>query len=201
VSDPRLLALHGLAIKSAATPEAVATLLGRETGEIQQALDLAVADGHAIGAKGRFMVTPSGRAWLDQTYPEAFAAHRDDSSFTTASDKFERINRDLLALLTDWQSMPAGGERVTNAHTDPEYDRAILDRLGDLHDRAAKVLSRLTAAEPRLEEYVRRLDAAYDNALAGQTDYVSGVRVDSYHVVWHELHEDLLRMLGRTREE
>ena len=201
MSDPRLLALHGLAVKSAATPEAVATLLGRDTGDIEQALQSAVTDGHAIGAKGRFMVTPGGRAWLDQSYPEAFAAHRQDSSFTAAADKFERINRDLLALLTDWQSVPAGGQRVPNAHTDAEYDRAILDRLGDLHDRAAKVLGRLTAAEPRLEEYVRRLDAAYDRALAGETDYVSGVRVDSYHVVWHELHEDLLRMLGRTREE
>jgi hypothetical protein len=201
VIDLRLLALHGLAVKSAATPEAVAALIGQSPEDVQQALDSAVGDGHAIGAKGRFMVTPGGRAWLDEKYPHAFAAHRDDPGFTTAADKFERINRDLLALLTDWQSMPAGGERVPNTHTDPDYDRGILDRLGDLHDRAAKVLNRFTAAEPRLEAYVGRLEAAYDKALAGEADYVSGVRVDSYHVVWHELHEDLLRMLGRTREE
>ncbi len=199
--DLRLLALHGLAVKSAATPEAVAALIGQSPEDVQQALNSAVGDGHAIEAKGRFMVTPGGRAWLDEKYPHAFAAHRDDPGFTTAADKFERINRDLLALLTDWQSMPAGGERVPNTHTDPDYDRGILDRLGDLHDRAAKVLHRFTAAEPRLEAYVGRLDAAYDKALAGEADYVSGVRVDSYHVVWHELHEDLLRMLGRTREE
>ena len=201
MTDLRLLAVHGLAVKSAAGPEAVAALLGREPGEVQEALDAAMADGHAIGAKGRFMVTPGGRAWLNESYPAAFAAHRDDPAFTAAADKFERINRDLLELLTDWQSMPAGSERVPNAHTDADYDRGILDRLGDLHDRAAKVLTRLVEAEPRLEAYVQRLDAAYDKALAGETDFVSGVRVDSYHVVWHELHEDLLRMLGRTREE
>jgi hypothetical protein len=201
VTDARLLALHGLAVKSAATPEAVAALIGQSPEDVAQALESAVGDGHAIGAKGRFMVTPAGRSWLDENYANAFAAHRDDSGFTAAADKFERINRDLLALLTDWQSMPAGGERVPNTHTDPDYDRGILDRLGDLHDRAAKVLDRFTAAEPRLEAYVRRLDDAYDKALAGDADYVSGVRVDSYHVVWHELHEDLLRMLGRTREE
>jgi hypothetical protein len=201
VTDLRLLALHGLAVKSAATPDVVAALLGQAPEDVQQALETAVTDGHAIGAKGRFMVTPGGRTWLDENYPHAFASHRDDAGFTAAADKFERINRDLLALLTDWQSMPAGGERVPNTHTDPDYDRGILDRLGDLHDRAAKVLDRLTVAEPRLQAYVRRLDAAYDKALAGEADYVSGVRVDSYHVVWHELHEDLLRMLGRTREE
>ncbi len=201
MSDLRLLAVHGLAVKSAGSPEAVAAMLGQQPDEVQQALESAVADGHVVGAKGRFMVTPGGRAWLDERYPEVFAAHRDDPAVIAAADKFERINRDLLALLTDWQSIPAGGERVPNAHTDPEYDRAVLDRLGDLHDRAAKVLDRLTAAEPRLQEYVRRLETAYDKALAGDHDHVSGVRVDSYHVVWHELHEDLLRMLGRTREE
>lgn len=193
--DLQLLALHGLAVKSAATPEAVATLIGQSPEDVQQALESAVGEGHAIGAKGRFMVTPGGRAWLGENYPQAFAAHRDDPGFTTAADKFERINRDLLALLTDWQSMPAGGERVPNTHTDPDYDRAILDRLGDLHDRAAKVLHRLTTVEPRLEAYVGRLDAACEGLVVG------GVRVDSYHVAWHELHEDLLRMLGRTREE
>lgn len=201
MTDLRLLALHGLAVKSAGSPLAVAHLLGREPDEVEQALELAVADGHAVGAKGTFMVTPAGRTWLDTSYPDAFASHRTDAEVLAAADKFERINRDLLALLTDWQSMPAGGERIPNPHTDPEYDRAILDRLGDLHDRSAKVLTRLAAAEPRLEQYVRRLDAAYDRALAGETDFVSGVRVDSYHVVWHELHEDLLRMLGRQREE
>ena len=52
-----------------------------------------------------------------------------------------------------------------------------------------------------LERYLHRLDAAYDNVLAGDLDYLSGARVDSYHTVWFELHEDLLRMLGRAREE
>lgn len=201
MSELQLLALHGLAVKSAGTSEAVAALLGREPSEVTQALESAAADGHVAGARGTFMVTPKGRAWLDEQYPKAFGRLRDDADVLSAADRFERINRDLLALLTDWQSMPAGGQRVPNAHTDAEYDRAILDRLGDLHDRAAKVVDRLGRAEPRLEHYVRRLDAAYDKALAGETDYVSGVRVDSYHVVWHELHEDLLRMLGRQRHE
>jgi hypothetical protein len=201
VSDLELLVLHGLAVRSAGSPEAVAVLLGREAGEVQPALEAAVENGRAVGAKGTFMVTPQGRAWLDEQYPQAFGVLRADDDVLAAADRFERVNRDLLALLTDWQSMPAGGERVPNTHTDADYDRGILDRLGDLHDRAAKVLDRLGSAEPRLEHYVQRLDTAYDKALAGETDFVSGVRVDSYHVVWHQLHEDLLRMLGRQRQE
>lgn len=198
--DLRLLSLHGLAIKSAGGPDVVAELLGCARDEVQQALEAAAADGHAAEAKGIFMVTPVGRSWLDTRYPEAFAALRQDPDVQAAAARFERINRDLLALLTDWQSVPMGGERVLNTHADRDYDRGVLDRLGSLHERAAKVLDQLTGAEPRLQQYVRRLDAAYDQALAGKSDFVTGVKVDSYHVVWHELHEDLLRMLGHERE-
>jgi hypothetical protein len=196
----RLLSLHALAVKSAGSADSVALLLGCAPEEVEQALEAAAADGHTAGAKGTFMVTPAGRSWLDARYPDAFAAFRQDASVQAAAARFERMNRDLLALLSDWQSVPMGAERVPNTHADGDYDRRILDRLGDLHERAAKVLDQLAGAEPRLKQYARRLDDAYDQALAGKNEFVSGVRVDSYHVVWHELHEDLLRMLGHERE-
>ena len=97
--------------------------------------------------------------------------------------------------------MPAGGGRVTNDHNDAEYDQGIIDRLGSLHERAERVIGKAAAAQPRVGRYLERLSAAYDKVLAGDRDFVSGVRVDSYHTVWFELHEDLLRMLGRTRQE
>ena len=53
----------------------------------------------------------------------------------------------------------------------------------------------------RLAVYKQRLDDADDRVLAGEHDWVRGARIDSYHTVWFELHEDLLRMLGREREE
>ena len=31
--------------------------------------------------------------------------------------------------------------------------------------------------------------------------YIASPRVDSYHGVWFELHEDLIRLSGKTREE
>jgi hypothetical protein len=201
MTDLDLLALHGLAVKKAGTPESVADILGADPAAVGSALEGHVAAGRAVGAKGRFMVAPAGRSWLDDRYPEIFARQRSDDAATAAYDRFERVNRELLALFTDWQTMPAGGERLPNDHSDADYDRSVIDRLGDLHERAEKVLARLSVLEERLSRYAERLDGAYDKVLAGETDYVSGVRVDSYHTVWFELHEDLLRMLGRTREE
>jgi hypothetical protein len=201
MSDPELLALHGLAVKKAGTAAAVADLLGRDEGEVSAALDAAAENGRAMAAKGTFMVTPAGRQWLDEQYPSAFAELRANPESAAAYERFERINRELLTLFTDWQMVPAGAERVPNDHSDPDYDHDVIDRLGTQHDRAQRPLSQFAELDPRLGEYLRRLDAAYDKVLAGDPDYVSGARVDSYHTVWFELHEDLLRMLGREREE
>ena len=63
------------------------------------------------------------------------------------------------------------------------------------------MLDRFAELQPRMSVYGERLDEAYDRVLAGDLGYVSGARIDSYHTVWFELHEDLLRMLGREREE
>ena len=202
MTDIELLALHGLAVKKAGGTADVAGVLGRGEDEIASALEAAVAGGQAIGAKGTFMLTPAGRSWLDERYPEAYAGFRSDPEATAAYERFEKVNRELLGLFTDWQMMPsAGGERIQNDHSDADYDNGIIDRLGDQHERAEKILGRFAELDPRLAVYTQRLDDAYDKVLAGEHDYVSGARIDSYHTVWFELHEDLLRMLGREREE
>ena len=54
---------------------------------------------------------------------------------------------------------------------------------------------------PRLASYGRRLDDAAEKAAAGDGMYIASPRVDSYHGVWFELHEDLIRLSGKTREE
>jgi len=195
------LAVHGLAVRKAAGPGAVADLLNADETAVAAIFDAAMAEGKIAGAKGIFMVAPAGQAWLADQYPVVYATAREDGELTAAYERFERVNTQLLALFTDWQTMPAGGQRVPNDHSDPDYDRVIIDRLGDLHERAERVVGSCSAAQPRLGRYLERLEAAYDKVLAGDTDYVSGVRIDSYHTVWFELHEDLLRMLGRQRQE
>ena len=89
----------------------------------------------------------------------------------------------------------AGRRQLANVHSDPAYDAKIIDELGDLHEHTEPVLT-VSPAPARYRAYSDRLGAAYDRALAGQTDYVTGVRVDSYDAVWHEPHEDLLRVRG-----
>jgi len=203
-SDPlpgNSVILHGLAIKKLGTAAVIANVLGVGADEVTSALDAAVASGHAVVVKDAFMLTPAGQQALDTAYPTMFADLRSNSAFVSAYDRFEVVNRDLKQLITDWQTIEIAGTRVPNDHSNKDYDDGIIDRLGTLHEQAEGGLGALAAPEPRLARYTERLLAALEKAEDGETEFVSGAKVDSYHTVWFELHEDLLRILGREREE
>jgi hypothetical protein len=193
--------LHGLAIKKLAPADVIANILGMEAKETTGGLDAAVAAGHATIVKDAFMLTPAGEQALDAAYPTMFAVLRVDNGFIAAYDRFEAVNRNLKQLVTDWQTVEVAGARVPNDHGNKDYDDRIIDRLGALHEQAEGILLALAAPAPRLGRYTERLLAALEKAEDGDTEFVSGVRVDSYHTVWFELHEDLLRILGRERDE
>jgi hypothetical protein len=77
----------------------------------------------------------------------------------------------------------------------------IIDRLGELHERGERGLAQLTREVPRFAYYARNLLAALERAEAGEVEWVSDARLASYHTLWFELHEDLLRLVGRQRQE
>ena len=195
------LVLHGLAIKKHAGAEAVAGLIGVDAAKVTALLAQAVAEGRAVESGGAFMLTPLARMALEGEYSRAFADQRADAAFIAAYERFEVVNKELKQLITDWQTMAVGGQRVPNDHSNEAYDSAIIDRLGALHERAEVVLKALGAGLKRLNVYATKLLAALEKAEDGEIDWVSGARIESYHTVWFELHEDLLRILGRERDE
>jgi pyruvate,orthophosphate dikinase len=54
---------------------------------------------------------------------------------------------------------------------------------------------------PRLRAYRLRLDRALERAGGGDQRYLASPRVDSYHGIWFELHEDLIQLAGRNRAD
>lgn len=70
-----------------------------------------------------------------------------------------------------------------------------------MHEQVEPILARLSAKLPRLAVYSRKLLSALEKAEDGDHEWVSDIRRDSYHTVWFELHEDLLRIMGQEREE
>ena len=195
------LVLHGLAIKKHANAAAVAAAVGLAEAEVQEALDEAVAKGRAMRAGEAYTLMPVARVALDGAYSKLYAAQRADDGFVSACERFEAINRDLKQLMTAWQAIEIDGESVLNDHANKDYDDRLIDRLGALHERAEAILGQLSAGLPRLAIYAEKLEVALEKAEDGAIEWVSGAKIGSYHTVWFELHEDLLRILGRTRQE
>jgi hypothetical protein len=200
VNDAHLV-MHGLAIKKHATPEDVAGILGLEVEAVRQTLGKLVAANRVMEAKGRYLLAPAARMLLDADYSRFYEEVRADPAFQTGYAGFERLNTVLKQLITDWQTIPVGGERVPNDHNDKDYDSGIIDRLGDLHERVEDVLDQLAGALPRMRIYRDKLASALEKAEDGAIVWVSDAKIESYHTLWFELHEDLLRLMQRDRVE
>lgn len=189
-----------LAIKGYAMADMLGLALGVTADESAAALERLAADGIVKDAGGMFSLTDDGKAlgaeMLDADR-EAWGAE----SATAALDAFIELDGEMKAIVTAWQMKEVNGEQVLNDHGDADYDAAVLERLAALHVKATAWLVPLCEQLPRLTAYGRRLDTAAEQAAAGDGMYIASPRVDSYHGVWFELHEDLIRLSGRTREE
>ncbi|WP_308162700.1 hypothetical protein [Nocardia alni] len=141
-------------------------------------------------------LTPEGRAQL----AALVAAERtdiDQDALTGRYEEFDHHNTDLKQIISDWQ-LKAG---APNDHTDQAYDQSVIARLADLHRAFGPLVEQIAKLAPRLENYSRRFDNALERVQAGDTSFVARPIADSYHTVWFEFHEELIGLLGLTREE
>ena len=138
---------------------------------------------------------------LDSEYSRFCDEIRSHGQFLDAYEKFEIINKELKQLITDWQTIKVGDQIIPNDHSDSEYDEKIIDKLGVIHEKFEPVLDIMVKSVERFANYSAKLTNALEKSEDGELEWVSDAKLDSYHTVWFELHEDLLRLLGRSREE
>ena len=192
--------VRALAIKGFATPEALAAGLLATSEEVAPVLERLIADGVAEQAAGACRLTERGRA----RGADLVAADRERWGVDRARlalDDFVHLDQRMKETVTAWQVREVDGAQVLNAHDDPAYDAAVIGRLIELDGDAARWLEAQAAGLPRLELYRRRLERAIEQVRAGETRYLASPRVDSYHSIWFELHEELIQLSGRSRAD
>ena len=192
--------LRTLLIKGYATPEMLGACLFCASEQAASLLDLLSAEGLVELAAGSFRLTADGKS----VAAELVVADRDawgTDAAAAALDAFLALDARMKQTVTDWQMREVDGAQQFNDHADPDYDRGVLDRLQQLHADAVGWLRPLEGRLARLGRYEARLRRAAELALNGDPAYVASPRVDSYHSVWFELHEDLIQLAGRTRAE
>ncbi len=192
--------IRSIAIKGFATTDGIADALGSTPQVAGSIIESLLDDGAVASAAGAYRLTDAGSARA----ADLLAADRDAWGADVAAgalDSFLALDHRLKATVTAWQMRDGPDGPVVNDHADDRYDRGVLGRLEDLHAEAAEWLAPLEASLPRLCTYGRRLGRALDASVGGDGRYVASPRVDSYHGIWFELHEDLIRLAGRTRED
>jgi pyruvate,orthophosphate dikinase len=198
--DPVETAIRVLAVKGYATPDALAVAGGGSPDQATEALGALVADGLAEAAAGSFRLTEAGKAAATQRLAADTVTWGIDEA-AAALDAFISLDARMKLTVTAWQMREVDGEQTFNDHSDPAYDAGVLADLAALHADAGSWLDGIVAGLPRLALYRRRLAAANEAAQGGDVRFVASPRVDSYHSVWFELHEDLIRLAGRSRAD
>ncbi len=193
----RELAVRGLAIKGYCDAAGMAHALGCSVEEAAALLDWLVADGLAERAAGSFRLTADGKAVGAERIADDRTAWGAEAA-GAALEAFVALDQRMKQIVTSWQ-MKSEGE--LNDHADAAYDAAVLAGLAELHVDVDAWLGPLVAGLPRLARYGERLAAAAAAAAAGDGKFIASPRVDSYHGIWFELHEDLILLAGRTRAD
>lgn len=195
------LILHGLAIKKYAGAEDIAGIIGVDAADVATFLATQLEKGRIVASNDKYSLKPTTRVALSGDYSRHYWQLRNNAQFVRAYEDFEKINISLKQLITSWQVIEVQGAVLANDHSDEAYDSKVIDRLGALHERADRILAVLASQLPRMQIYRNKLTKALEKAEDGAIEWVSDARTESYHTLWFELHEDLLCMMGRTRDE
>ena len=190
--------LRGLLVKGQSTPESIGQALLIAPDELQPLLDRTVAAGLVESVAAAIRLTAEGKLAANDILAaerERWGAEHADS----ALDAFLSLDHLLKDTVTAWQLREIGGESALNDHSDADYDAKVLGALAAVHAGATSLLGTLSSRLQRLDAYRVRLERALDLARSGDRRFVASPRVDSYHTVWFELHEDLIRLAGRKR--
>ena len=192
--------IRGLMIKGLVGPEGLAITLASSADKVAPILEGLVAVRMAEITAGSYRLTGDGKLKALDVFTSDREQAGGEAACVAALDRFIVLDGRMKDLVTAWQIRDAANQ-VFNDHSDAAYDASILGKFGALHGDVAEWLSPLCTRLGRMTCYQLRLGRAMANAQSGDPRFVASPRVDSYHSVWFELHEDLIRLSGRRRSD
>ncbi|MEM2569712.1 MAG: hypothetical protein QXF59_03710 [Candidatus Bathyarchaeia archaeon] len=145
-----------------------------------------------ITSKGENAISEERKALLERSGQK--------DKFIHYCEEFEELNREFKELVFRWQMRDEGGVLVPNDHKDLEYDFAILEKMRTIHERNKSLINNIASIFPFYRRFITRFEKAYERLMSGEFAYMDRAR-DSYHNIWFELHESLLKLSGMSRIE
>lgn len=206
IGDKEFLVLNYLDVfRSIKDVKPVQKSTGLETEEVVACLSKLMEKGLVIKETKetveRWRITPSGEKVVGSQRQLLLERTGQKELLIRKFEEFENIfNAKFKELVTAWQVKIVDGKPVINDHSDPAYDSAILKQILELHKNVLGTLKEIASLLPMLKNYIERLESAARKIEENELDYLIR-NEDSYHNVWFELHENILRFWGRQRVE
>jgi hypothetical protein len=204
-SDPDLLVLHTLRLKSFVDADVIAAACGRPEAIVNAVLEDLDQRGLVTRRSGRicgWSLTTAGRIEGERRLSAELDAAGCREVVVDAYRRFVALNQTFLMACTRWQLRDADGLQLENDHTDVAHDAAVIAELDRVDDAVQPLCRELASALTRFAYYNGRFAVARVRVHAGEHDWFTRPIIDSYHSVWFELHENLLATLNieRSRE-
>ena len=190
--------IHVLSIKGFAKEEPLAVAVGLEVSDVVLIAKSLTEGGLLESSRIGMKLTEKGKAAAEKVLEDARKT-TDLAALETFYQAFTPINQDYKKSVSAWQIKTVGESAEPNDHKDAEYDQQVLTEMFKDHDSLNHLVTTHLASCPLLRDYARRLEIAYAHVSAGHHQFVTGALIDSYHTVWFEFHEALIRLSGRDR--
>jgi DNA-binding MarR family transcriptional regulator len=182
--------LHAVRVKGVASEDALAIATGLDPAAVEAALSELEAEELIVRRPSKkrpgWVVTETGRerhaTWLADAHGTDELGRLDEPYAG-----FLAVNHEVKGLAARWQSASGDAERFE-----------LIEAIEAAHAKAVPALDGAADVVERYGRYRDRLGVALERLDTDPAYFVSP-RVDSYHTVWFECHEDFLLTLGRTR--
>ena len=190
--------IHVLSIKGFAKEEILAATVGLEVSDVELMAQSLIKEGLLESSRIGVKLTEKGKAAATRILEEARETV-DLVALETFYLAFMPINQAYKKSVSSWQIKTVGESAEPNDHGDAEYDQQVLSEMFKDHGSLILLVATHLDSSPLLKDYARRLEKAYASVSAGDYQFVTGALIDSYHTVWFEFHEALIRLSGKDR--
>jgi hypothetical protein len=153
-----------------------------------------------FAGRGGWSLTDRGRAQNEGLLASELDTNGARSTVVEVHSRFLPLNARFQDAATRWQLRPLPGDPMAaNYHTDFRWDDRVIESLHSLGRRLIPLEAALASALARFAGYSERYNAALVRVARGENRWVDGLGIDSCHLVWMQLHEDLIASLGLDR--
>ncbi len=198
-----LLVLQAVRLAGVADRDAILDRAFLAEEQVERILATASATGRVewftFGDGSGWILTEAGSDYLATLLADDVSGHDATAVLEATLAGFEPLNAQFVAAVTQWQLVSTAGTTTGFGAADPDHAEQLLGFLTGLGAQLRDVLAELTRALPRFGRYPAQYAAALGRAHQDGLGWVTGVGILSCHVVWAELHQDLLASLGRSR--